>query len=545
MTRPLTTPWDGSGQSGPRGSVTPRLWTPPLVEGPPGPCGCGCALTELTSDGFEAVRYAEEVLGAPYRPWQRWLVIHSGELYPDGRPRFSFVLVLVARQNGKTEVVVRLTPYWLTETGRELVESGRYDHPPVVLGTSTKVEYAKESWEKVLRLMQRRPHLAAVIPSNGVRRVNGEQEITTGYGTRYKIAAQNDDAGRSLTVFRGVLDEMRQMQHYDAYDALVNATNAVPEGQVWGLTNQGDERAVVLDQLRDSALHYIHTGQGDPRLGLFEWSAPPGSAPDDPEALAAANPDLNRGQVLLDTLIGRARRAKAAGGDQLARFQIEVLCMRVRKLDPAVPPEHFRGCLDESLPPGMEAHRGRVACCLDVSLDGLHATLAAAAAMDDGRVRVVVAGAWDGQDATARMRRELPALLRQVRPRVLAWFPDGPAAAVAASLLKPKGGRPSAAPPGVRVQAVRGEATAACMGLAELFKVGEVAHSGDPLLEQHVTGSERLWQGDAWRFMRRGAGHCDAAYAAAGAAHEARLLPRPVRPGVVKPADRETGPGSA
>jgi hypothetical protein len=58
-------------------------------------------------------------------------------------------------------------------------------------------------------------------------------------------------------------------------------------------------------------------------------------------------------------------------------------------------------------------------------------------------------------------------------------------------------------------------------------------HSGDGLLTAHVTGSEKLKSGDTWRFSRRGRGHCDAAYAAAGAAHLARLLPTPVRRGRV------------
>lgn len=480
--------------------------------------------------------------------WQRWLVIHAGELLPDGRPRFEFVLVLVARQNGKTEVPVRLAPYWLTETLPAVLASGRYDHPPVILGTSTKVEYAKESWEKSLRLIRRRPYLAELIPPNGVRRSNGEVELAllASEGSddlsRYKISAQNDDAGRSLTVVRGVLDELRQMAHWDAYDALANATNAVDEAQIWALSNQGDERAVVLDELRESALLHIHTGgaDGDPQLGLFEWSGPPGCDPTDRDALRAANPGRPGHGVGLEKLVHRARRAKAAGGEQLARFKIEVLCMRVRKLDPAIPPEHWLSCLDEGLPAGdWSAHRGRVVHCLDLSPDGLHVTLAAAAVMDDGRVRLGVAGAWEGPDATARVKAELPGILREARPRVLAWFPDGPTAAVAAELVKPRGGRPSQLPSSVRVRAVRGDTPAACMGLAELARSSGLAHSGDPLLEQHATSSERLWQGDAWRFVRKGAGHCDAAYAAAGAAHEARLLPVPVRPGVVRSSSRE------
>ena len=95
------------------GSTTPRLWTPPLVTGPAGPCGCGCALTPETSYGFDVVTFAAVVLRRPLDPWQRWLVIHAGELLADGRPRFRRVLVIVARQNGKTEVCVVLALFWL------------------------------------------------------------------------------------------------------------------------------------------------------------------------------------------------------------------------------------------------------------------------------------------------------------------------------------------------------------------------------------------------------------------------------------------------
>lgn len=70
------------------GSTMPRLWTRPLVVGPPGPCGCGCALTPATSDGYDVAAWASDVLGVTLRPWQRWALIHGLELLPDGRPRF-------------------------------------------------------------------------------------------------------------------------------------------------------------------------------------------------------------------------------------------------------------------------------------------------------------------------------------------------------------------------------------------------------------------------------------------------------------------------
>lgn len=501
--------WTNSGLAVPLGSTVPRLWTPPLRE-----------LTPFTSYGFDVCDFARDVLGRPLDPWQEWLVIHAGELLPDGRPRFRYVLVLVARQNGKTECLVVLTLYWLFVERRRLV-----------LGTSTNLDYARESWEKAVNLAQGVEVLAAEVPRNGIRRANGEQTLSTVDRCRYKIAASNRSGGRSLTVERLVMDELREHHDWSAWDAATNAMNAVADAQAFAITNQGDERGVVLESLRTSALAFLETGQGDERLGLFEWSAPPRSRPTDVDAQAAANPNLGR-RIDPDALMGAAMRAAENGGEQLAGYLTEVLCLRVPKLDPAVDGDAWAGCED---PGDLVAVRRRVALCVDVSLDGLHASLVAAAVLDDGRVRVEVVQAWAGPAATADLRRELPALVRKVRPRVVGWFPAGPAAAVAVDLTSGRPSGPAGWPRSAKVQEITRDLAAVCMGFAEYVGAGQVAHSADPLLNAHVEGAERLPRGDAWVFGRRGQGHCDAVYAAAGAVHLARSLPAPADAVVVIP----------
>lgn len=461
--------------------------------------------------------------------WQRWAAIHGGELMPDGRPRFRFVLLLVARQNGKTELLVLLTTYWLF--------GAEHAYPDfLVLGTSTKLDYAKESWEKAVKIVQR-TDLALYVPRNGVRRANGEQELVIADGSRYKIAASNEEGGRSLTIHRLVLDELRQHDDYSAHDAAVPATDAVPDAQVWGISNMGGDKSVVLNDLRESALAYIRTGVGDERLGLFEWSAEhaPGHLPDptDAAALAQANPNLNHpsGRNPLDALLGRAIRAKEKGGKLLTGFLTENMCVRVPTVDPAVDPVAWAElcCLPGPIPDEL---RRRVAFCLDVSMDGLHATLAAAAAVPDGRVRVEAVRQWSGPDCTGQLRHDLPGILLAARPRLLGWLPGGPAASVAATLKAPKGRRrPAQLPVGLRVEEIRSEATAVCMGFSALVSSAGVWHSDDGLINAHVLGAERLWQGDQWRYQRKGGGHVDAAYAVAGAAHLALTMPQPVNPG--------------
>lgn len=478
-----------------KGSREPRLWTPPLRE-----------LTPATSYGFDVIDFARDVLAHPLDPWQEWLVIHAGELLPDGSPRFSTVLVLVARQNGKTEALVVLCLYWLF-----------LERLPLILGTSTKLDYAKESWRKAVKLARRVPDLAAEIPARGgVRETNGEQELSTVDDCRYKIAASNAEGGRSLSIDRAILDELRQHQTFAAWDAIEPATSARPGSQTWALSNAGSDSSVVLNSKRAEALAAIDAGE-ETDLGLFEWSAEEHADPLDVTALAQANPNLN---IRKDAkkLLANARRAVASGGEALTGFKTESMCIRVRLLDPAIDPGSWGRCLD---PGDLSAARSRVALCLDVSPDGLHATLAAAAVLPDGRVRVEVVAAWDGVACTDRLRRDLPGLLARVKPQALGWLPAGPAAALAAD-LKPRVGWP---PPGVTVAEIRGEVASVCMGLADVVQAGQVAHSDDPLLAAHVGGAERLRRGDGWVFSRKGEGHCDGAYAVAGAVHLARTLP--------------------
>lgn len=479
------------------------------------------------------------MLHHPLDPWQEWVVIHLGELLEDGRPRFRKALIMVARQNGKTELLVVLTLYWIF-----------VDRVGTVLGTSTKLDYAAESWRKACKLARRVPALNAEIPKRGgIRKANGEQvlwradaeEHAMEDGSRYKIAASNEEGGRSLTIDRLVLDELRQHKDYSAWDASEPATSAVRDAQIVGISNAGSAASVVLNDMREDAKHYIETGEGDARLGLFEYSSPPGSSPVDPEALAQANPNANR-RIPLEDLMNEGAAAMRIGGKKLAGFKTEKMCMPASVMDPAVDletwgreydplqriplgirhPDIKAGCLD---PGNLAGLRSRVALVVDVAEDSQHATLYAAAVMDDGRVRIDPVAAWTGPGCTKELQADLPGWVTKVKPRKVGWFPGGPAAQVAASLRK----KESWAPRGVVVEEITRDTPAVCMGYAEQVTTGQVAHGGDPLLDKQIASAEKRFTGKRWVFALDG-GHVDAVYAAAGAVHLARTLPPPVQP---------------
>lgn len=486
-----------------RGRVEPRIWTPPLRD----------LADPNASFGYDFIDFCE-LIGWPLDPWQAWLAVHIGELLPDGTPRFRIALVLVARQNGKSVFCRLLTLYWM------FVET-----VPIVFGINSSRDTAKKSWKEVIKMAESIEMLAEHLPQRHINKQLGEEDFWNSLGSHYLFGAPNSRAGRSLTINRAVIDELRQHTNRDAWDALIPTMNAVADAQAVIITNEGDESAIVLHELAEAAAEYIETGVGDPRLGMFSWSAPPGSDPTDLDALAYANPDLgNRLQV--DALLGQGVLAKRAGGETLARFKIEMMVMRIMQLDPAVEPELWEACGTDQ-PIDLAEHRRRVAVGFDVALDGSHCTAIAAATLD-GITHVEVVGRWVGFGCTAAMRAELPELVERIRPRAVAWLPSGPSAAVAADLKKRRGGRRPWPPRGVKVEELTAEAPAVCMGLAEVAHAGQLRHPRDPMLDRHVSQTQKLIRGDAWVFQRRGSAPIDGTYAAAIAVHAARTLPEPL-----------------
>jgi hypothetical protein len=460
------------------GSTEPRLWTPPLRR-----------LTRATSRGYEANDFADAI-GEPSLPWQRWLNVHALELNRDGTYRFRVVLVLCARQNGKSKAKRTVSLWRLYLDGARLV-----------LGVAQDVSLAREQWSMAIESIQSCPDLAAELDT--VRRVNGDEWFRLAGGGRYKIAAANRSAGRGLSIDELNFDELREQRSWDAWSALSKTTMARASAQIWAMSNAGDDESVVLNQLREAAL-----AGTDPSIGIFEWSAEDGCELDDPRAIAQANPGLGH-------LISKQAIHSARATDPPNVYRTEVLCQRVDQLDGAVDLAAWRDCGDAT--GSLQDLRDRVFAVLDVAPDAGHVTLAAAALTPDGRARVAIVDAWP---STTVARAALPELLQRVDPRVLGWFPTGPAAALAPVLR---------AHPASRELTGR-EVAEACQGLADLARARRVLHSADPLLDAHIAGARKLITGDGFRFVRRGAGHVDAAYAAAGAVYLALTEPPEARP---------------
>ncbi|HEX5120353.1 MAG TPA: terminase [Pseudonocardiaceae bacterium] len=475
------------------------MWTRPLRE-----------LTEDTSFGYDVIWFAGHVLGVELFPYQEWLLIHLGELLPDGRPRFRKALVMIARQNGKSLVAKILILYWLF-----------IEHQRKVLATSTNRDYARVAWYETLDMIKECEWLAKRLNNRETKFATGSEVITTTDRCIYKFAASNRRAGRSLTLNRVLLDELREHQSFEAWDAVTPTQKTIRDAMLVALSNAGGTEAVVLNQFRDEAL----AGDND-RIGIFEWSAEPDLPADDVGGILASNPLVGY-LVDLDELLVDARAAMAAGGEKLAGFYVEQLCRAVPVLDPAV--NGWADCGTDE-PTDLAEHRARTVLCYDVALDGSHAT-AVVGCLLEGTVHLEVVHAWAGYGCSRAVAVELPEIVERVRPALVGRFPNGPAATVGAELAARKGPRRGWPPRGVKLEEITNDVAGVCMSFSDLVQAGQVQHPNDPLMDAQVATAQRQRRGELWTFGRSASGGpIDAVYAAAGAAWLARKLPRPPAP---------------
>ena len=321
------------------GTTEPRICTPPLRP-----------LTPETTLGYDVIDFARDVLHVNLFPWQKALLLRMLELLPDGSLRFRTVVVLIARQNGKSTLSQVLALWFMIVWGW-----------PLVLGTAQDLETAEEVWQGAVDLVEEDEELSKLLQR--VVKVNGKKALELKSkphqpkaSHRYKVKAANRRAGRGFTGNLIMLDELREHQNWEAWGAITKTTMAQAEALILALSNAGDMASIVLRYLRKMA----HEAIGDPdgiceeigaagptaldvadltededfdeddledfeqdeeTLFLAEWSAAPGCDKRDRQGWAQANPSLNWNPGFTERTI-----ASACKTDPEWVFRTEVLC---------------------------------------------------------------------------------------------------------------------------------------------------------------------------------------------------------------------------
>ncbi len=327
----------GTGSDKVFGYEVPRIWTKPLRP-----------LTPETSLGFEVINFAREILGVELYPWQCWLLIHALELLDDGQYRFRRVVVLVARQQGKTTLASVLAAWWL------FIDSARYPGrvPPMkfkVVGVAQNLDIAREPWATVKLWCDPKPEtseeaeLALEVLQDVTAKVsdtNGKESIVARSRAHYEIRAGKNARGKPAA--RVLMDEMREQKDWTVWNAVSQTMKSFWNGMLFGFSNAGDPGAVVLIKQREAGLsdiqqweQYVEAGimsaeefanTRDVSLGLFEWSAPEGCDKDDVAGILQANPSIGHGSMTVESALADIRGMTDAG------YRTEVLCQWVSAL---------------------------------------------------------------------------------------------------------------------------------------------------------------------------------------------------------------------
>lgn len=395
------------------GCQTPRLFTPPLRE-----------LTPESSLGFEVVEFWDwardrleeleanktddddtDYLGLLPRAleWQRWLLIHALELLdaPGAIFRFRTVLLLVARQNGKSTLLTILILWRLFQDGARMV-----------LETHASLDHAQEAWLEAVAVAEAIPELADEIAK--INQGKSSTLLLLDGGEKFKIASANRRGGRG---FRGdlvIFDELREHQTWASWSATSKTTLARRRSQVWGVSNAGDSSSVVLRHLRAVAIAAIEgripegvppEALADSSIGLFEWSAGTINGREDGtprsvwdrEGWEQANPSM--GYTELD----ERAIATAAFEDPEWEFRTEVLCQFVNMAGAGpFPSGAWAGSLDTKaarLERGVTRDREQVAAYgVDMSHDRKMVYIALAFWDTEARIRVEIVAQRAGPD---------------------------------------------------------------------------------------------------------------------------------------------------
>lgn len=327
----------------------PRVFTPPLRD----------LSSPDASWGHDLIWFCDEILGEPLSDYQEWLALHSlevltrekalefasweddpaaeyakierlyespdvrgGRPIPNGRLRFTKVVILIARQNGKTDYVKKLIKWAIFRK-----------RMPEVMAAAQTLNKSIDLWEEIRRELEA-PESRLARHMSTPNKANGSKAIwTRGRKCRYRPVGIDENAGRGDTIDLLYIDELRTQKDFTGVNSL-EATTTVPDnGLIVTTSNAGADHSVVLRDYRQLATRPVEAGDTEnTRFGLFEWSADPDCDIDDVEGWKQANPDLGNGRITLATL--RAARESTPE----ATFRTERLCQWVDELGDDVVP---------------------------------------------------------------------------------------------------------------------------------------------------------------------------------------------------------------
>jgi phage terminase large subunit-like protein len=431
-------------------------------------------LNDLPSKGQEIIDFATE-LGIELMEWQKFVCIHGHKVRPDGRWAHSELGLIMARQQGKSTLMMLriLTGMFVWGEGLQLASAHR-------LTTSL------ETFRQIVALIEVNPKLEKEVKK--IRWQHGAEEIELFGNRRFVVKAANN-AARGLSKPETIhLDELREYKDEDAWSSMRYSMMAAKNPQVWIYSSAGDQHSVILNKLRERAL--VSATTNDP-IGWFEWSAEPDAPILLPSgemnwpAFAQANPSLGI-TIHPDNL-------KAVINDPPDIVRTEVLAQWVDTINSAIDAQKWGLCQVDPIPldPEKETWFG-----LDLSPDRKFGALVATQKLPGEKFNLVLLHTWSNDYSIndLAVANDIAPYVRKYNVQTVAYS-KRTAQAVASRLV----------PAGIPITDMDGAIYAeSCDRWLGAINSHRLQHGGQDELTQQTLSAAKLPYGDgSWIIGRR------------------------------------------
>ena len=431
-------------------------------------------LNDLPSKGQEMIDFATE-LGINLMEWQKFVCIHGHKVRLDGRWAHSELGLIMARQQGKSTLMMLriLTGMFVWGEGLQLASAHR-------LTTSL------ETFRQIVALMEANPKLEKEVKK--IRWQHGAEEIELFGNRRFVVKAANN-AARGLSKPETIhLDELREYKDEDAWSSMRYSMMAAKNPQVWIYSSAGDQHSVILNKLRERAL--VSATTNDP-IGWFEWSAEPDAPILLPSgemnwpAFAQANPSLGI-TIHPDNL-------KAVINDPPDIVRTEVLAQWVDTINSAIDAQKWGLCQTDPIPldPEKETWFG-----LDLSPDRKFGALVATQKLPGEKFNLVLLHTWSNDYSIndLAVANDIAPYVRKYNVQTVAYS-KRTAQAVASRLV----------PAGIPITDMDGAIYAeSCDRWLGAINSHRLQHGGQDELTQQTLSAAKLPYGDgSWIIGRR------------------------------------------
>lgn len=426
--------------------------------------------------GTKQALFADRMLGCPFMPVQSYIADVSGELLPDGRPRYPLVVVTMQRRGGKSHLsmsqigerafsVSGFRAWYTAQSGGDARDAFLKFHEETVAGS------AMELFTRTLV-------------------GNGREVMKFANGSTFRPFPPTEAALHGKETDRVDADEAWAFTEEEGR-ALLQAIGPTqltrPGGQIFIWSAGGTAASTWLADL-------VARGRGgDPTLAYFEWGIPDDADAEDLDVIAANHPAYGH---TIDMASLRALRQTF--GDDAAGWARAAGNRWTEVIGGAIPADVYEGAQwADPVPEGTPVGYGAA-----TSLDRTETAIVAAVELDDGRVVVEVIDVVPHGHG--------------VHDKVASWCHDGPAA------VDPVG--PSATLwDNLRTRTrtnvmplTTGDVTAACAGFGDGLADGSIKVRRHPALDAAVAVAvKRNVRDGAFVWARRAAGASVAALEAA------------------------------